>query len=139
MQGISNILMVNLSKTFTLSSSIEMNELIDRDSCKPLNFNRKGRMSNTVMFGLIAFVVLMTIFVVLKSKSDLDSPFLPEYAIYYLNSGLINFTIIMVAGVIPGLFLRLRKKYQFSTYVMVGFLIAGLFLKDVVPLYRIFI
>lgn len=116
-----------------------MNELIDQDLYKPVKLNRKAKLINNLMFWFIGFVVLTTIFVILKTKSDLNSPFIPEYTIYQINTGLISFTIILVAGIVPGIYLRLKKKYEFSSYFVLGFFIAGLFLKDVVEFYRIFI
>lgn len=116
-----------------------MKELIDQNITKQKDSNSRFRLINTLLFCLSLGMVPFTVIILYITKMNLDSPFLPNYTIYYMNAGLINFTLIQLMGVIPGFYLRIKGNNLFSTYCLLGFFFAGLILRNIIPLYQLFV
>lgn len=92
---------------------------------------------------LILIIVILVAFILLILKIWYDSkhmvsPFLPKYTVLYINGGRINVICFLLGGLIPGLFLRVRRKYLISTICIIMFFALGLILKDSLTIYESF-
>jgi len=115
-----------------------MNDLIDEISKKIVTQSEKSKLYNLITFGIVFSIVAYTVFKVIYTKNNLDSPLLPEYTSFYMNASLINFSVIQFSGIFPALILRFGKQYTISTYCLIAFIILGLILKDSVSIYEYF-
>lgn len=90
---------------------------------------------------LILLVLLFTILLPIKVWVDsrlLVSPLLPKYVPIYMNASYINLMTFAIGGLIPTLFLRLRKVYFYSTLCLIIFILVGYILKDSLLIYEHF-
>lgn len=115
-----------------------MTEIIDQGINQSNIRNKRSKLINSIIIGVIIGIDLITIATLINAKANLESKFLPDYTIYYMNASLIHFALIQSTGVIPGLFLRARKNYFFSTYCLLAFFLAGIIFKDMVHLHKFF-
>ena len=67
----------------------------------------------------------------------MSSPLLPDYYHIILNGGSINLICFLLGGLIPTLFLRIKRKYVISTVCIILFFVVGLLLKDLVTIYQL--
>jgi hypothetical protein len=107
-----------------------MSQLIDQPQKRKNHNNPKIKRLSLGLIVIVALLIAFTLFQLVKTKSSLDSPLLPDYTIWWMNAGLVNFTTICTAGLVPGLYFHWRKNYIFSVYVLLLFFIAGLILKN---------
>jgi hypothetical protein len=66
------------------------------------------------------------------------SPFLPKYTVIYTNGGGINVMCFLLGGLIPAIFLRMKKQYLISTICIIVFFLVGLILKNSLNIYEQF-
>lgn len=111
-----------------------MTELLDQDVRKP-NLPW-GKWFNLVLIAGVVGMVGVTILVVMNSE---ENPLLPHYLPYYTHGSLINFTIIQLGGLPPGLFLRLRKKYTLSSICLGLFILVALLFMNRAEFYLLFV
>jgi len=99
---------------------------------------------------LIALLIASLSFLFLLAKVWYDakymaSPLLPKYTAIYINAsptggqGLsINLICFVLAGLVPALFLRIKKHYMISTFCLILFFVSGYLLKCHVNIYEHF-
>lgn len=113
-----------------------MTELLDKRDKQPDKCKHKYKLINSI---LIVTLISFLFFIIIKISNDWiykESPFLPNYTIIYVNGILINYSVFLSFGLIPGLYLRSKGKYAISSYIIVVFIILGFLLKDVVKYYE---
>jgi len=107
------------------------------------NTQIKNNLNNWKMINFISIMLVLVSFILLAVKVWLDfktitSPLLPKYVVIFKNGVSINVVCFLLAGLLPAIFLRVRKKYIISTFCILLFLIAGFLLKDSVKIYEHF-
>jgi len=113
-----------------------MNQPLDQKEHKTKNKKGQEKLYNSILFGISFAIIILAIYKVWDTKNSLDSPLLPQYTIFHVNGALINYTIIQFFGVLPALYLRIKKHYAISTYCIIAFMILGIIIKSNVSFYE---
>ena len=107
---------------------------------------RAERKENSILWkwiNLISVILILIALVLLVLKIWYDSklmisPLLPKYTVIYTNGVGINVMCFLLGGLIPAIFLRIRREYLISTICIIAFFITGLFLRHILSLYEHF-
>ena len=90
---------------------------------------------------LTLLIILYTLLLIIKIWYDARialAPFPGKMTAIYTNGAFINFACFALGGLIPGIFLRWRKKYLLSFLFIVFFLIPGYYFAESIHIYEHF-
>jgi len=107
------------------------------------NTQIKNSLNKWKMINFISIMLVLVSFILLATKVWLDFklitlPILPKYTVIFKNGASINVVCFLLAGLVPAIYLRVRRKYMISTLCILLFLIVGFLLKDSVKIYEHF-
>ena len=110
---------------------------------KVLRAERKENNTLWKWINLISIVLILIGLVLLVLKIWYDSklmvsPLLPKYTVIYTNRVGINIMCFLLGGLIPAIFLRIRREYLISTICIFTFFIVGLIFRNILSLYEHF-
>jgi len=66
------------------------------------------------------------------------SPLMPKYFMIYVHGSTINTICFIIGGLIPAIFLRIRKLYFISNICIIIFLLIGYLMKNSIKIYEHF-
>lgn len=118
--------------------SKQMNEPLDKKLEETKVPSNGFKQLNTVLLSLSTVIVLFAYLSVWSTEMSMTSPWLPKYTAYYINGALINYAVIQLGGLIPALFLRVKKHYLISSVCIISFILAASILKNHVKIYEQF-
>ena len=129
---------IDQRKNMFEQSSKQMNEPLDQKVNKAKVPSDGFKQLDTVLLSLSVVIVLFAYLSVWSTEMSMTSPWLPKYTAYYLNGALINYAVIQLGGLIPALFLRVKKHYLISSVCIISFILAASILKNYVKIYEWF-
>lgn len=94
--------------------------------------------SNLILIVLILVTFISLVIKIMFDSKQMTSPFLPKYTVFHSNGSKINVMCFLLGGLIPAVFLRIKRKYVFSTLCILLFFLVGWFLKDSLKIYEHF-
>lgn len=93
---------------------------------------------NPILIVMIFASLTLLVMKVWYDSKLIVNPLLPNYTALYLNGGAINVMCFLIAGLIPTIYLRIKRQYLVSTMCIIVFFVVALCLKNSLHLYEHF-